>query len=119
MKLILVGLLCLAFLFNASPVYAVGGCLTSDPPQLTDLVCVFVRIIQAVIALGGAGALIFIILGGIKYAASGGDPKAVADAQRTLTFAILGFLLAVGAVTIIQFIGRLIGVRGTFRWVII
>ena len=47
----------------------------------------------------GALSLMFIVIAGIKFVTSGGDPKKLAGASSTLTYAIIGL-----AVTILAFV---------------
>ena|SRR3990172_8130459 len=47
----------------------------------------------------GAISLIFIVIAGIKFVTSGGDPKKLGSATSTLTYAIIGL-----AVTILAFV---------------
>src|SRR3972149_7859737 len=47
----------------------------------------------------GALSLMFIVIAGIKFVTSGGDPKKLASATSTLTYAIIGI-----AVTILAFV---------------
>lgn len=63
------------------------------------------------IVLGSALAIsmIAIILSGIHFITSKGDPKAVAKARTSLTFSIVAFLLAIGALTIKLIIFNVIG----------
>ena len=53
------------------------------------------------------------IVGGFKYVTSGGDPKKVQAAQATLTYAILGLVLALLAWFILVFIEKFTGVKVT------
>jgi glucose uptake protein GlcU len=55
--------------------------------------CLFERIVSY--ALGFAGIVLFILLivGGFKFITSGGDPKAVEGARKTLTSAIAGLVI--------------------------
>ena len=64
-------------------------------------------IINAIdIALFTAGALsvIFIIVGGFRYVISGGNPKEVAQAKATITYAIIGLVVSILAVVIVNFV---------------
>lgn len=56
------------------------------------------------LALGAAGLIFFamLIFGGFRYMTAGGDEKAAADAQKTLTRAIIGLVIVVAAVLITQ-----------------
>ena len=66
--------------------------------------------------LTGAAAIIafiFIIIGGFKFVTSGGDPKAVAGARTTLTYAIIGIILVVVSWLILLLIRQVTGVDTT------
>ena len=52
----------------------------------------------------GILAVIFIIIGGLRYAASGGESAAVAQAKNTITYAVLGLVFVVLAYAITQFV---------------
>ena len=57
------------------------------------------KVVTILTGMSGAIAIILIILAGIKFVTSGGDPKKLAAAQATITYAIIGI-----AVTILAFI---------------
>jgi len=50
-------------------------------------------------SIAGALSLMLIVIAGIKFVTSGGDPKKLASASSTLTYAIIGL-----AVTILAFV---------------
>jgi hypothetical protein len=58
------------------------------------------------IALFAAGALsvIFIIVGGFRYVVSAGNPKEVAQAKATITYAVVGLVIAILAIIIVKFV---------------
>lgn len=59
------------------------------------------------IVLGAASAL-FIIIGGIRYAASGGDPNNAKQARDTILYAIIGLVVSLSALGIVTFVlGRI------------
>ena len=66
-------------------------------------------IVNIVFYVGVAICLAFAIVGGIKYATSGGDPKNTAAARQTITNAIIGFIVVVGFRFIMVFVLRLMG----------
>lgn len=49
-------------------------------------------------------AFIFLLIGGIRWITSAGDPKAVESAKNTVTAAIVGLLLVVSAFAIIRLV---------------
>ena len=63
------------------------------------------------VALGFAAIALFIMLlvGGFKYITSGGNPKSLESARKTLTYAILGMVLVASAYLILRFIGVFTG----------
>ncbi len=83
------------------------------PAQLSQLENVFENIVKA--ALGFAGIALFILLlsGGLKYIFSGGDPKAVDAAQKTITYAIGGLVLVLCSYLILVLIYKITGVNVT------
>ncbi|GMR03305.1 MAG: hypothetical protein BMS9Abin21_138 [Thermodesulfovibrionia bacterium] len=86
------------------------GCIDEKcAPILAGIETIFGRTI--LVALGFAGIALFIVLlvGGFKYITSSGDPKNVEAARRTLTYAILGFVLVASAYLILRFIGEFTG----------
>ena len=97
------------FIFLATPTLVFGD----DPATLKDLETVFGSIISIVAIIGGFLAFIAIIIGGFKYITARGDPKAVAGAQSTLTWAFIGLALIIMAWLILVFINELTGIPVT------
>ncbi|MCL5069382.1 MAG: pilin [Actinobacteria bacterium] len=64
------------------------------------------------ISVGIIACLIFILIGGISWASSGGDKTKVEKARKTLTFAIIGLVVILFAIGIIQIVGSLFGIPG-------
>ena len=58
------------------------------------------------VGLGIMGGIAFIavVYGGLKYIWSRGNPQETAKAQNTILFALIGLVIAIFAVTIIQFV---------------
>jgi len=80
---------------------------------INNLGCLFERIISY--ALGFAAIVLFILLllGGFKYITSGGDPKAVEGAQKTLTSAVAGLVIILISYIILVLISNITGVDVT------
>ena len=86
---------------------------TSDVAKLSDLEDVFGNVVSAVLALGGIVLFIMLLSGGFKYITSGGDPKGIEGAKKTLTYAIGGIVLLAMAFLILRFIQEFTGVDVT------
>ena len=80
-----------------------------DNPNLSDLIPVFNRVYNTAIMSVGAIFIIWMIISGIRYMAAGGDEKAIEEARGSLTHAVLGFVLVLGAYAIINILGNLLG----------
>ena len=57
----------------------------------------------------GIISVIMLIVGGVKYAMSGGDAKAVTDAKNTILYALIGLAIAILAYAIVSFVLGVIG----------
>jgi magnesium-transporting ATPase (P-type) len=51
------------------------------------------RIEGILLAITASLAVLFLIIGGIKYMSSAGNPQRLEDAKKSLTYAVLGFAL--------------------------
>lgn len=65
-------------------------------------------ILQIVFGVIGAVALIFVIIAGLQFVTSQGDPQAAAKARQTVIYAIIGLVIALSAEVIVKFVlGRI------------
>ncbi len=83
------------------------------PAQLSDLEKVFTNLVQSLLGLAGIVLFVLILLGGLKYITSGGDPKAMESAQKTITYAIGGLIIILLSYLILVFIAKITGVDVT------
>ena len=85
----------------------------ADPASLTDLVGVFESIVRLALAGVGLAVLVMFIIGGYQYLMAGSDKDAATKARNTLTYAVIGFILAVSAWIILSLLGSFLGVDFT------
>lgn len=93
-----------------------SGCTPIDlsrPAKLSDLTFVIQNIIGLLAPAAAIAFLIMMIVGGFQFLTSGGDPKAVAGARTTLTYAIIGIILVVVSWLILLLIKNITGVDTT------
>lgn len=83
------------------------------PAGLNDIENTVANVISVVVGLGFIAALVLLIMTGIKYLISGGEPKAIQAAHLTLTFALLGVALLAISWLILQLIANFTGVDVT------
>lgn len=60
-------------------------------------------IVNFIFGLAGAIALLFVVIGGLRYIISQGDPNAAAQAKNTILYALVGLVVTVTAYAIVRF----------------
>ena len=77
-----------------------------DAPS--DLETVFTSVVNTVLFIVGAVAVLMLIVGGVRYVISSGNQEQVTAAKNTIVYALVGLIIAILAFAIINFItGRL------------
>jgi len=66
-------------------------------------------IISAILGVVGILSVIFIIWGGYGYIMAGGSEEKIEEAKKTITYAIIGLVLSIGAYILINTVIRAIG----------
>lgn len=61
-------------------------------------------ILTVVFTITGALAVLFFVIGGMRYISSQGEPQEIAKAKSTLIYAIIGLLVSILAVSIVGFV---------------
>jgi hypothetical protein len=81
-------------------------CAKSDdqPSNLFGDGGIFTTIVNVLLFIIGAVAVIMLIYGGIRYVLSGGDASAVTAAKNTILYAIVGIIVAILAYAIVNFV---------------
>lgn len=82
-------------------VKAASGC--PDSGTAGKLPEVVVNILNAVIGVAGFVAVVFIIIGGIHYMTSSGDPGKTKKARDTILYAAIGLVICALAFAIVNF----------------
>ena len=76
-------------------------CLERDNTKFSK----FVKdIVNTLLYVLGAVAVIVIIVAGILYATSSGDPALITKAKNTLLYAVIGLIVAIMAYAIVNFV---------------
>ena len=65
---------------------------------------IFNKIINVIISVIGAVAVLMIVIGGLRYVLSGGDSGAVTSAKNTILYAVVGLAVAILAFAIVNFV---------------
>ena len=114
---VLAVVMCLVMVFTAVspvslPVYAdakdevkKGADMTnSGGSAKQDLPDVITTIINVMLFIAGALAVIMIIYGGIRYITAHGDEKQVESARQTIIYSVTGLIIAILAYALVTFI---------------
>lgn len=72
------------------------------------------QILPYVFGIVGSLLLVYLVIGGFQMMFSRGDPKAMQSAQAKITNALIGFVIVILSFTIVQLIGKILGLEGTF-----
>lgn len=84
-----------------------------DVATVCSLQTVFANVVSVAGILVGFGFFVMVIIAGIRYLMSGGDPKALQAAKGTLTWAIIGLALFALSYTILLLVRAFTGVDVT------
>jgi len=77
---------------------------SGQPADLLGTGGVLTTLVNVLLYLVGALSVIMIIVGGLRYAISGGNSSAVTAAKNTILYAIIGLVIAFLAYAIINFV---------------
>ncbi|SRR6266496_3297678 len=64
------------------------------------------NVANILIFITSAIAVLMIIIGGVRYAISGGDQGAINGAKNTILYAVIGLILTIAAYAIVSFVLR-------------
>lgn len=105
-------------LLNLIPMIAIttlSGCTLKDlwggkdPSELTrdEIVILLGNVVNWLAVGAGTVAFIFLIIGGYAYITSLGNEEKAEQGKKTLIYAIIGFILILGAYAIVKFLMKL------------
>ena len=85
----------------SSPAYRANGC---GGTSTTDFSNTIIGIVNGIVGALSLVAVIFIVIGGINYMTSQGDPAKTKKAKDTILYAVIGLIVAVLAFAIVNFV---------------
>lgn len=80
------------------------------PAMLANLDQVFASVLNVALAGVGIAVVIMFIIGGYQFLMAGPDKDAAARAHHTLTYAVIGLILALSTWIILSLVGTFLGV---------
>jgi len=81
-----------------------AGNAVTGSSKTSDLTAVIKLVVNIMLFIIGAVAVIMIVVGGIKYTVSNGNPEQIKNAKNTIMYAIVGIVLAILAYAIVNFV---------------
>lgn len=125
-SLLLVGLLLVA---TPQPVVAQtqswqGVCVSStisgaeDVATVQGLQCLIANVLSVATTIIGFGGFIMLIVASFRYLISGGTSKGTEMARNSITYAVIGLVIALSAFIIINLIAQFTGVSTILQFVI-
>lgn len=84
-------------------VWSKDGCVSANANN-NDLQSLIKTIVNVLIFLGAAVAVIMIVIGGMRYVTSGGDQNSVKTAKNTILYAIIGLIVMILAYAAVDFV---------------
>ena len=85
----------------AQAVKDAAGCGSTSKDGLFNVVQAILNTIISVVSIV---AVIFIVIGGVKYMTSAGDPSKASSARKTILYAAIGLVVCVLAFAIVNFV---------------
>ncbi len=79
-----------------------------NPLAFDSLQELIVAILNVIIIIATPIVVVFIVLSGFKYVTAQGNPKGIEEATRSLTYAVIGGVLIIGAKIIAEIIKNLV-----------
>jgi len=80
------------------------GATVGGDTSSADMGTIIKNIVNTLLFVLGAIAVVMIIIGGIKYTTSNGDTGAVTSAKNTIMYAVIGVIVAILAYAIVNFV---------------
>ena len=82
-----------------------------SPPSPMAIICPIARLLNVFIFASAAIFVMLILVSSVKYGMAQGDPKAMQGAKQTLTTAVIGFIVIIGAFTILAILRGVLGLK--------
>lgn len=82
--------------------WAGGKCTT--PGSTRTVAGTLRQVINIIIFIVGAVSVLMVVIGGFRYAVSGGDQSSITSAKNTILYAIVGVIVAFASFAIVNFV---------------
>ncbi|HSX36630.1 MAG TPA: hypothetical protein VLG13_00710 [Patescibacteria group bacterium] len=83
-----------------------NGLCSPQLGSISDIWLIVAAVIEILLRVAALAAVVFVIVGGVRYIASQGNPDDTTQARNTIINALIGLLIAVMAAVFINFIAK-------------
>lgn len=87
------------------------GCQYQGVATIQGIECLIANVLSVAITLIGVTGFVMMIFGAFRYLISGGNSKETESAQKTLTYAVIGLVVALSSFIILNLIVQFTGVE--------
>lgn len=85
--------------------FTIAGFVTNDVlPDVQATPSTLQKVLTIAFTIIGAVAVLFIVIGGIRYITAQGDPAKVTSAKNQIVYTGIGLIIAVSAAAVVNFI---------------
>lgn len=92
-------------------VWSANYCTINGVATIQGLQCLLSNVFSVAITFIGLAAFVMLIIGSFGYLLSGGNTKGTDQARSTITFAIVGIVVALSAFIILNLVANFTGVE--------
>ncbi len=89
---------------QASPVPTLG-------PDNGDVMPIIQSVTNWLLGIAGALAVVFLIIGGVQYVISAGNPTSAEKAKKTIIYALVGIIIIAASLFLVNVVLKLIGAK--------
>lgn len=94
---------------GTNPGGATGSFQNPLAGSVDNLVDFFLRMLRIMMSILGGLSVLFIVIGGFQYVLSAGNEESAGKARKTITYAIIGLVVALLSFAIIAIVQNLLG----------
>lgn len=91
-------------------------CAINQVATIQGFECIMQRVLNIAVSFIGLASFIMFIVGAFLFLTSGGSPKGAEAGRNTMTYAIIGIVIALLAAFILRFVAGFTGVGGILNF---
>lgn len=98
-----------------------GICVYAEDEEvatLQGLQCLLANVLSVALTLIGIAGFIMLVVGSMKWLLSGGNAQHVEKAKNTMTYAVVGLIVALSAFIILNLVAEFTGIKSILKFTI-